>query len=234
MNKTREAIEQMASTVVDASGYPYQPIVKELKVNGSKLGPRLAAQMICKIYNDHYEALGKRKRRYLYACDTAKIGACAGALNKLGKDLSELLKDDPADGPVRKALATTLFSAHETASYVGILIFLKELLFSFEGAADARALSALRASSAGLKARVEDAFHGPLGDSGSIPTSPLIWSPVNVHEFNNNVAIYSRLDASSGGDGGWLSMWYVFHGLTPVPHAAGLRSAFEHGLRPGR
>ena len=223
----------VSSTIVDASGYPYQPIVANLQQSGKSLDPRTAAEMICKVYNDHYQQLGRLKRRYLFCCDTAKAGACVGALNKLGELLSSLFQADAAADPLRAALAEALFLAHETEAYVGVLIFLTKLRDSMEAAMAAADFARLKAFTDALDAAVRAAFTGPLGDSGSIPTSPLIWAPVNKGEFTANAEAYARLDASSGA-AGWLNMWRKYHGAPPLQMpSVKIRSKFESSVRPG-
>ncbi len=223
----------VSSTIVDASGYPYTPIITNLQQQGKDLVPLAAARMICKVYNDHYQQMGKLKRRYLFCCDTAKAGSCVHALNNLGKLLSSLFQTKADADPVRAALAEALFLAHETDSYVGILIFLTKLLGCMEAVIPEADFARLKTDTDALDAAVRDAFTGPLGDTGSIPTSPLIWAPVNAGEFNSNVVAYARLDASSSGSGGWISMWRQYHVAPPLhmPSVA-IRSKFESSVRP--
>jgi hypothetical protein len=223
----------VSSTVVDASGYPYKPIVANLIADGPALNPGLAAGMIRNEYNGHYEKLGRLKRRYLFSCDLTWIGACAGALNGVGREISKLLDADTPERRVRRALEEVHLAAHADASYVGVLIFLKKLLRRFEGIADAAAYAKLQASAEALRSNVMKAFAGPLGASGTVPTSPLVWCPLNKQEFNSGLHEYARLDVSGGGNGGWIAMLRKFHNDTrPIPWEAALTSRYAAGVRP--
>jgi len=224
----------VSSTVVDASGYPYRAIVRRLKKEGPKLDPRRTARLISDEYNAHYRNLGPMRRRFLYACDMTRTAACISNLNTLGETIAGCFAPVRRGDPVRKALAQALLAAHNTMSYAGVLIFLDKLLGEMEGVIDAASFQRLSERAAALRGSVRDAFYGPLGDDGMVPTSPLIWCPVNPQEFRANVKRYAELDASAAGTAGWISMWRQYHGhqaaaRQPMPR----RSRFAMGVREG-
>lgn len=216
MNQFRDATEfaLVSSTVVDADGYPYKKFIGDLKQRGPILGPKGAADLIATCYNDHYRLLLPGEDRLLFICDMSEIKKCVDALNKLGDEMSGLLGPDASNDPVRDAINEALIAAHSDSAYVPVLMFLRKLESRLASHAVPGNLDELQDAMTALANAVKAAFTGgKLGDSGYMPTSPLIWSPDNLGIFLRDHEAYNQLDSSSNGTGGWVKMWAKFHGI---------------------
>jgi hypothetical protein len=65
-----------------------------------------------------------------------------------------------------------------------------------------------------LRTAILATFTGQLGDTGSMPKSPLIWCPKDRAFFVNDESLYNALSSSLGGRGGWASMWRKYHNIS--------------------
>jgi hypothetical protein len=223
----------VSSAAVDASGYPYLQMTNNLKHLDVTYTPEKTAQMICKTYDAHYAEMGALGRKYLYACNTEKIGQCAEALNNLGLVITALLNAAPDGAAIAKLLENALTEAHIDHSYVAVLNFLA----AFEARLEAMdqtsiAMKNLRAAISAQRSTVRAAFYGQLGEAGNVPTSPLIWCPVMIDVFMRDEAMYNKLNSSKNGHGGWVSMWRKYHGITDIANAdSSKRSKFGSAIR---
>jgi hypothetical protein len=215
MNQFREAtpFALVSSTVVDADGYPYKKIIKDLKEKGPMLKPKAAAELIATCYDDHYKLLLPEEERYLFTCNMKKIEACVDALNVFGDELAKLLGPDENDDRVRDAINEALIAAHADCAYVPVLIFLRKLEHRLTSVLDQDKLKNLKKAGGALAKAVKASFRGQLSDGGYTPTSPLIWSPDSRGIFLRDQEAYSQLDSSKKGTAGWVSMWRKFHGF---------------------
>ena len=73
-----------------------------------------------------------------------------------------------------------------------------------------------------LRAAVEIAFQGNMGDTTEKFISPLIWVPSNVNAFVNKEANYNELKASNSGSAGWATFWRTFHGRSEIAVATAI------------
>jgi hypothetical protein len=216
----------VSCTAIDAAGYPYRPIIAKLKELGPGLVPATAADLVKKEYDEHYKQLGPSRKRYLFVCNMKKIGACVDALNALGDKLSSWFGLDLENDPVRKALRLANEAASgELPEYPAVLSFINKLRTRLKDIADLAQFEPLLAN---LKDSVDAAFSGNLGDTGTIPTSPLIWCPTQINTFNRYRDLYNELDANNGVNSGWASMWDLYHhGQRLVIPAAVKKNKFE-------
>jgi hypothetical protein len=205
-----------SSTLVDADGYPYKKIFDALKSHGGTWNPRIAAQNISTIYNQHYQEILPDQNRYLFVCDVKKTDDAITALNVLGTELAKLMKTKGPDDPVRLALGEALIAAGVDSSYVYILRFLDALAITLEGRFSDGELTAVHSAKDTLEKAVRNCFIGDLGSSTDNPVSPLIWAPFQRATFVANETKYNALDASQDGHGGWVSLWRAFHEITAV------------------
>lgn len=214
MHELREVspLALCSSTMVDADGFPYESMVGLLKEEGRALGPKVAAERMAQIYNQHYLDVFPDGNRFLFVCDLEQTAACVAALNALGKALTSLLGVIDGDDPVRDAIREALIGAGADSSYVYVLQFLKMLALTLDGRISNANLDVIKQHSGSLRKSIHGAFKGNLGDSTDVPVSPLIWAPMQINSFRMNAANYCDLDSSEKGQGGWITLWWTFHG----------------------
>jgi Clostripain family len=202
-----------SSTAVEADGFPYENIFRELKASGHTFGPTTTAKRVSEIYDAHYLNLYPHGDRFLFVCQTKKTLACITALNELGKTLTSLLSKTNQEDPVRKAVIDALTSAHVNSAYVYVLQFLEMLPIMLEelvtaALLDTAQLESVKKQSRTLQQAVDDAFQGNRKDA---PISPQIWAPFQINSFIANESTYNALDSSDFGKAGWATFWRTFH-----------------------
>jgi hypothetical protein len=205
-----------SSTMVDADGFPYDKIYRELIDKGRSMGPRIAATRITEVYDSHYLESFPNGDRFLFVCDMTKISTCMEELNGLGSILSDLLSAHD-DDLVRVAVREALIGAGVDSSYVYVLRFLKLLNLTLEGRITTAQLSKVGTQSNKLRAAIAQGFTGNMGDSTDVPVSPLIWVPFQLNSFNAHKASYNALTGSEQGAGGWATFWRKFHTQGSIP-----------------
>jgi hypothetical protein len=220
-----------SSTVVDSAGFPYGSMFERLKGDASCQSPSGAANMFREVYDKNYDALGKRKQRHLFVCETKTIASCVDALNALGRQISELLPTGSADDTNRTFLGDVCDHAHYTHGYVASLTFLKSFESLLPGAGFAPAvMTNLQACIGQLRAAVGATFSGQLGDTGSLPKSPLIWCPKDRAFFVNDEPLYNALSSSDNGRAGWASMWRKYHNIATAAEVDPQKGKLENAV----
>jgi hypothetical protein len=218
-----------SSNVVDSSGFPYGAMFERLKGDVSCQSPSGAANMFREVYDKNYDALGPRKRRHLFVCETKTIKSCVDALNALGQQISELLPAGSTDDTNRTFLGNVCDHAHYSHGYVASLTFLKSFESLLPDAGfDPAVLTKLQAGIDQLRAAVLATFSGQLGDTGSMPKSPLIWCPKDNAFFVNDEPLYNALSSSDKGRGGWVSMWRKYHNIATPAEIDPRKSKFDN------
>ncbi len=232
MNQFREATSfaLVSSTVVDADGYPYKQVIRDLKTKGAALEPKTAAELIASRYDKHYKQLLPGEERFLFTCDMGSIENCVVALNTLGDALFVLLGDDEQNDPIRDSIREALIAAHADFAYVPVLMFMRKLADRLAFQPDQNRFKELHQAMDKLASAVRASFSGRLSDSGYAPRSPLIWSPDSRGIFLRDYKAYAQLDSSKKGTGGWIAMWLKFHG---IKEALGPDTEFKGKFRIG-
>jgi hypothetical protein len=210
MHQLRDACDfaLCSSTVVDADGFPYENMFRELKASGRTLDPAATAKHLTAIYDAHYLSQFPKGDRFLFISQTKKTPACITALNDLGMTLTGLLSKTDRDDPVRNAISAALISAGVDSAYVYVLQFLKMLPIMLEGNVTSAQLEAVKKQSQTLQQKVVDAFQS---NSKETPISPQIWAPFQINSFLANEGTYNALDSSDFGKAGWATFWRTFH-----------------------